>query len=75
MANHSSEEFILDNNFHKSTNYAALLDIENLKLEDKASVHPEGSVTKNQEQITTKKLVTQKLYDNNIHVKISNTRE
>ena len=60
MANHSGEVFILTTKFYKIKNETALFSHKKRNPEGKASVHLEGTTTKNQEKMITKQLAAQK---------------
>ena len=75
MANHGSEGFILTTNIYKSANNSALLAPNKWKPEVKASVQAEGTSVKNQEKMTTKQLVLQKIYANKLNKKLYHPRE
>ena len=70
MANKSGEGFLLTTKFYKIENYGALLDPKNRKMEDKAVVHPEGTAFEKQINTKTKKIVTLKIHNKELHAKL-----
>ena len=68
--NKSGKGFLLTANFYKSTNDAAILDPNKRKPEGKSAIQPEGMAVNNQENKTTKKIVTQEVHANNLHAKL-----
>ena len=62
-------------NVTKSTNNSALLAPKKCHTEGKASVQIEGMTAENQDNITTKQLVTQEIHANELHTNICHPRE
>ena len=70
MVNNSGELFLLTTKLYNSTNHAAFLEPDQRKPEGNSYVHPEGTAAKNQEQNTTKKIMTQKTHTNKLHTNL-----
>ena len=67
--------FLLTTKFYKSTNRTASFSFDKKNLEGKSAVYSEGAMFKNEEQMTTTELATQKIHANNIHMKIGHSVE
>ena len=70
MVKKSKEEFLLTTKIYKITNNASILAPEKRKPKGKALIKPEGTVAKNQEDMTNKTIVTRKMKANEIHAKL-----
>ena len=70
MANKSGKGFLLNTNFHKSANNAALSAPDKQKPDGKSSIQPEGTAIKKQYNTETKRITTRKVYAKKIHAKL-----
>ena len=75
MAYKAREGFLLTTKLYKSTNYTSLLTPEKKNLEGKAVLQPEGTSIKKQENTTTRKIATRKIYANELHAKLGHNGE
>ena len=75
MENKACDGLLLTSKFYKKTKNTSILDNKKRNTEGKASIQPEGTVTKKQENTTTKTIVTRKVCTNKLHTKIGHTGE
>ena len=77
MTNKAGKGFLLTTKFYKSANNAAFRRLRSgsHNPEGKACIQPKGMDVKKQENTTTKQIVTQKFYANDLHVKLGHPSE
>ena len=75
LADKSSERFLITTKFYKSTNNNPFSPPKKQMLEGKTGVHPEGESVKKQENTTAKQILTQKINNIDLHVKLDNQGE
>ena len=75
MVNNGNKGYLLTTKFYKRKTDDAILALKNRKLEGKEAVHPEGLLSKNQEEMKTKQMTKWKIHSNELHAKLNHPGE
>ena len=75
MAYKAGEGFLLTTKLYKSANCTSLLAPEKQKLKGKAVLQLERKSVKKQENMTTRKIATRKIYANELHARLGHNIE
>ena len=75
MADNGSNRFLMTANFYKIPNKSFLLGPKNMNPEGDTYVKLEGMPVKKQEQMSSQKQVTQKIYVIELHMKLGHPGE